>query len=67
VLGDAGEVDRVEVPTHLRQRLVGDGDAELALGFGEGEPEPAPQPVPLARRPEAEHRVGGVTLPERDA
>ena len=59
------EVDVVEVGAHLRQRLVGDRHAERLLGLREGQPEPTPEPVARLRRPELQHRPGGVPLGER--
>jgi hypothetical protein len=62
---DLLEVDVVEMGLHLRDRLVGDRHAEALLGLGEREPEAPPQPVPHLRRPQLEHRPGGVALGER--
>src|SRR5207248_1753972 len=65
ILRDGREVDVVEMPAHLRDRLRRNVDAELAFRLGERQPQATPVPIARGRRPELEHRPGRVPLGER--
>ena len=67
VLGDFGEVDVVEMQSHLGDRRRGNVDAEVAFRFGKREPEAPPEAVARLRRPERQHRRRRVALGERRA
>ena len=62
--GRQGEIDIVEVLTHILEMVLGARQPQLGLDFGQRQPEPAPGPELLVGTEQLAHFPGGVALDE---